>query len=230
MKAHVLQHVPFEGIGSIASWLEARDADVGATRFYESPALPSISGLDLVIAMGGPMSVHDEGTYPWLAAEKRFLREAVESGIAVLGICLGAQLIASALGAGVRPAKHREIGWFEIEALPAPADALPLPQRATVLHWHGETFDLPEGAVHLARSAVCEHQAFQVGRRAVGLQFHPEATPRSLRALVEHCRDELTPDRYVQSEAELLSQADRHAAPLRDLTARLLDYLCGSAS
>lgn len=225
MRAHVLQHVAFEGTGSIASWLEAKGASVGTTRFYESPALPPLSGLELVVAMGGPMSVNDEARHPWLAAEKRFLREAVESGVAVLGICLGAQLLASAFGAAVRAAKHREIGWFEIEAVPAPAGAFPLPERATVLHWHGETFDLPDDAVHLARSAACEHQAFQVGPRAIGLQFHPEATPESLRALVENCRDELSPDRYVQAEAELLSQADTHAASLGDLTARLLEYL-----
>ena len=225
MNVHVLQHVPFEGTGSIASWLEAQDAIVGTTRFYESSALPLLSGLDLVIAMGGPMSVNDEARHPWLAAEKRFLREAVDGGVAVLGVCLGAQLLASAFGARVSPGRQREIGWFEIEAVPAPADVFALPERATVLHWHGETFDLPAGAVHLARSAACEQQAFQIGTHAIGLQFHPEATPESLRALVENCRDELVPGNYVQSEAELLSRGSEHAASLRALTARMLEYL-----
>ena len=101
MKVHVLQHVSFEDIGSIALWFEARRADVSYTRFFENPTLPQMNGLDLIIAMGGPMSVNDEPTLPWLRPEKHFLRDAVERGVPVLGICLGAQLIASAFGSRI---------------------------------------------------------------------------------------------------------------------------------
>src|SRR3972149_6617118 len=99
MKVHVLQHVPFEGIGSMASWLSARQASVTYTRFYESPMLPDPKSLDLVIVMGGPMSVNDETELPWLKHEKEFVRQAIWHGLSVGGICLGAQLIAAALGA-----------------------------------------------------------------------------------------------------------------------------------
>ncbi|MCB1204441.1 MAG: type 1 glutamine amidotransferase [Verrucomicrobiae bacterium] len=225
MHAHVLQHAPFEGIGSCADWLKARGAVVTTTRFYESADLPSLEGIDLVIAMGGPMSVNDEASLPWLVAEKAFLRAAIDRGIAVLGICLGAQLIASACGARVFRGRHREIGWFPIEALASGVSSIPVPENALVLHWHGETFDLPKGAVHLARSTACEHQAFQIGERVLGLQFHPEVTPGSLATMLEYSRDDLVPGEFVQSEAEILSTDPGDFTRLAELTAALLDHL-----
>ena len=101
MRAHFLQHVPFEGLGSIESWLHANGYQISATRLFDSEALPSLDEIDLLIAMGGPMSVNDEQEYPWLTTEKEFVRDAIHSGKPVLGICLGAQLIAAALGARV---------------------------------------------------------------------------------------------------------------------------------
>jgi GMP synthase-like glutamine amidotransferase len=225
MRAHVLQHVPFEGIGSIAGWLEARDAIVTTTRFYESPDLPALDGIDLVIAMGGPMSVNDEETLPWLVAEKAFLRDAIDRGIAVLGICLGAQLIANACGAKVYPGRQREIGWFPIEAVSPIGGTFPFPLSARVLHWHGETFDLPAGAEHLARSAVCEHQAFALGRRVLGLQFHPEVTRESLATMLEHSREDLVPGEFIQNEAEILAADPHDFTRLAELTTALLDHL-----
>src|SRR5436190_9205581 len=115
LKVHILQHVPFEGVGSMEPWLRSRGASVGFTRFFESWSLPEMDDVDFVIAMGGPMSVNDEATLPWLVAEKQFIREAVQQGVPLLGVCLGAQLIASALGSRVYPNAHREIGWFDIE-------------------------------------------------------------------------------------------------------------------
>ena len=182
-------------------------------------------GIDLVIAMGGPMSVNDEASLPWLVAEKAFLRAAIDRGIAVLGICLGAQLIASACGARVFRGRHREIGWFPIEALASGVSSIPVPENALVLHWHGETFDLPKGAVHLARSTACEHQAFQIGERVLGLQFHPEVTPGSLATMLEYSRDDLVPGEFVQSEAEILSTDPGDFTRLAELTAALLDHL-----
>lgn len=225
MNAHVLQHVPFEGIGSISGWLDRRGATVTTTRFFESNPLPDLDGIDLIIAMGGPMSVNDEETLPWLVAEKAFIREAIDRGIAVLGICLGAQLIASACGARVYPGRQREIGWYPIEAVTTGPDAFLFPEKAKVLHWHGETFDLPAGAVHLARSAACEHQAFQIGKRVLALQFHPEVTPASLATMLQHSRDDLVPGEFVQSEAEILGAGAEDFANLARLTSRILDHL-----
>jgi GMP synthase-like glutamine amidotransferase len=225
MKAHVLQHVPFEGPGSIAGWLGERGADIGRTRLFAGDPLPDPASVDLLVVMGGPMSVNDEGRHPWLAGEKRSIREAAERGVAVLGICLGAQLIASALGARVFPNPVKEIGWFPVRAVPAPAGSLGLPAACEAFHWHGETFDLPPGAVRLAESDACRNQAFQFGRRVVGLQFHLETTEESARGLVEHCRDELVPGPFVQGEEQLLSAPASRYREINEVMARVLSWL-----
>ncbi len=225
MNVHILQHVFFEGIGSMAPWLGLRGANISITRFFESWTLPDVSSLDLIIAMGGPMSVNDEAELPWLIHEKQFIRTAIQQGVPVLGICLGAQLIASALGARVYPGRQREIGWFEIEAVPNAGGAFAFPKITTVFHWHGETFDLPEGAVNLARSAACEHQAFQIGSNAIGLQFHLETTPESADAIITHCRNELVEDTFVQTEGTLRSVPQAAYEHINALMADVLDYL-----
>lgn len=229
MRAHVLQHVPFEGLGSIADWLARRNASVTYTRFFESAALPDSAIVDLVVVLGGPMSVNDEQELPWLVAEKSFVRECVAAGRPVLGICLGAQLIASAHGARVYPGRHKEIGWFPIESTPTPAGSFAFPPAATVFHWHGETFDLPEGAIRLARSAGCENQAFQLGRRAIGLQFHLETTPPAADAILAHCRDELVDGPYIQSEAAIRGAPPSHYLAVNALMADVLGYLTRDA-
>jgi GMP synthase-like glutamine amidotransferase len=225
MNVQVLQHVSFEGLGSIAAWLSERGAVVRYTRFYQAARLPDLRAVDLVIAMGGPMSVNDERDYPWLKEEKSFVKDAVRRGLPVLGVCLGAQLIASALGARVFPNAHREIGWFPIQAVAADAEAFRFPGQTTVFHWHGETFDLPPGARHLARSAGCENQAFQIGRNVIGLQFHLETTPETADQIIRHCRDELVPGRYVQTEAALRAVPDVVYGEINRVMADVLSYL-----
>jgi GMP synthase-like glutamine amidotransferase len=224
MRTHYLQHVPFEGLGSIEPWLLEAGHEIGCTRLYDNPALPSPSDVDLLIVMGGPMSINDEADYPWLADEKRFIREVIDRGTPVLGICLGAQLIASALGAKVTANPMKEIGWYPIEGLSSQSDdsAFNFPSSLPVFHWHGETFDLPPGAIHLARSEGCEHQAFLLGRKVMGLQFHLETTPDSARQIVHHCRDELNPSRFVQSEKEILSQAPESYAAINRVMGEIL--------
>jgi GMP synthase-like glutamine amidotransferase len=225
MKVHILQHVSFEGLGSMEPWLRSRGASLSFTRFFETWTLPEMDDVDFVIVMGGPMSVNDEATLLWLVPEKQFIRQAVQQGVPVLGVCLGAQLIASALGSHVYPNAHREIGWFDIEATPAASGTFRFPTKTFVLHWHGETFDLPPGAVKLARSAACENQAFQIGRNVIGLQFHLEMTPVSAQSMIDHCCGELVEDTFVSSEASLRSVPPATYDRPNELMNEVLAYL-----
>ena len=228
MHAHVLQHVPFEGLGSIEEWLSHRGARISHTRMFEPSKWPVLDEIDLLIVLGGPMSVNDEAHLPWLRTEKHLIAAAIAGGKAVLGICLGAQLIASALGARVYPGEHREIGWFPVCAAAAAADCFAFPARRAVFHWHGETFDLPPGAVHLASSAACRNQAFQLGQRVIALQFHLEVTAPGVAALISQCGDELQPNQpFIQSEAALNAVPASCYASNNALMASILEYLVG---
>ena len=226
MRAHYLQHVSFEALGSIAPWLESAGYQITATKFFESTTLPDPEDVDLLIIMGGPMSVNEEDRFPWLRTEKRFIRQTIESGRAVLGICLGAQLIASALGESVYPNRRKEIGWFPVEGIPPQqSSTFRFPPSIEVFHWHGETFDLPEGAVLLARSEACKNQAFQIGQTVIGLQFHLESTPESAQAITTNCREELLPSKFVQPEALILDQAPDKYQLINHLMAEILRFL-----
>ena len=226
IRVQILEHCPFEKRGNIDRWLVWRDARVETTRFYRSDwALPEPADCDLIIVLGGPMSVNDEQRYPWLVEEKAFLRAAIKADVAVVGICLGAQLIASALGAKVRPAEQPEIGWFDIHGTAATSGCFRFPRRLPVLHWHGETCELPPGAILLADSSACAHQAFQVGTRVLGLQFHPEATPGSLEAMLEQEGDSLEEGPFVQSESSLRHVPEAYYRNCARLMSAILSYV-----
>ena len=225
MRVHVLQHVPFEGIGCMASWLESRDAKVTYTRFYEVDDLPVVAGLDLIIVMGGPMNVSDESAHTWLKGEKYFVREAMEAGISVLGVCLGAQIIADVMGARIFSNAHKEIGWFSIEAVEGGESTFTFPERLMAFHWHGDTFDLPETAVLLARSEGCTNQAFQVGKKVIGLQFHLETTMETTELMIENCPDNLLNGRYVQSVVAMRKSTEANSKIANRLLFAMLDYL-----
>ncbi len=207
MKLHYLQHVPFEGLGSIASWAKARRIQISRTRLFTDEALPSADEIDLLVVMGGPMGVYDERDHPWLIQEKAFLKQAINSGTQILGVCLGAQLIAEVLGARVYPNNHKEIGWFSIEgvrAVPSGSIEKVLSNAGEVFHWHGDTYDLPTGATHLAKSPACKNQAFSVGNQILALQFHLETTPDAAQALIDNCGHEIVDAPYIQPAHEIL--------------------------
>ena len=226
MRAHYFQHVAFEGLGSIESWLKAQGFELSRTAFYQSAELPDPQGIDLLVVMGGPMSVNDEAKWPWLRAEKQFIGDFIAQGKPVLGICLGAQLIANALGGRVFANAEKEIGWWPVHSVVhSEASLFAFPEQLEVFHWHGETFELPAEASVLARSAACAHQAFQLGERVIGLQFHLEMTPESVRQIVDQCRDELRPAPYVQDEARILAADPAQYQAINALMGQVLQFL-----
>lgn len=226
MRAHYMQHVPFEGLGSIEPWLDAAGYEITRTQFFASTTLPDLHQIDMLLVMGGPMSVNDEDEFPWLALEKKFVRDFIETGKPVLGICLGAQLIASAMGADVYQNPVKEIGWFPVQGVSSTGrSTFSFPPSAEVFHWHGETFDLPPGATLIARSESCENQAFQIGTSIIGLQFHLETTPESSQAIVSNCRDELIPAQYIQTEEEILSADAESYNSINQIMGNVLSFL-----
>jgi GMP synthase-like glutamine amidotransferase len=224
----VLEHVPFEGPGAIADWAAERGHTLVRLALYHGAAVPPSSSVDALVVMGGPMGTDDEDRYPFLLEEKRLLRACVEGGRPVLGVCLGAQLLAHALGAPVRAQGYREIGWFPLRwsaaarQVPGLAD---VPDESIVFHWHGDTFALPAGMVPLASSDACTNQGFaSPDGRVVGLQFHLEMRVDDVRALAANGRDEIASGgRFVQTPAEVLAGHARHGASLRPLLDVLLD-------
>jgi GMP synthase-like glutamine amidotransferase len=185
---HCCQHVPFEGPAGIEAWARERGHDLTRTAFFDGADAPALGDVDALVVLGGPMGVHDDAEYPFLRAERGVIARALDDGIPVLGVCLGAQQLARACGADVYPHDTREIGWFPVKATDAAADSplAPLGERYTPLHWHGDTFDLPAGADLLATSEACRNQAFLTDDGlGLGLQFHLEATPESVARLVE---------------------------------------------
>jgi len=209
MNVHYFQHVPFEGLASIQEW-SARHF-LSATQFYAGNTPPAVELVDFLILLGGPMNIYEEKHYPWLKDEKHFIEQALKQDKRVLGICLGAQILADVLGAKVFQNRYKEIGWFPIQ-FTEDAQTSPLlgflPQRMPVFHWHGDTFDLPLGATRLATSEGCDNQAFGYGETVLALQFHLETTNTSLQMMLKYGMDEIAgvvDSRYVQQPDDMLA-------------------------
>ena len=229
MKIHWLQHVPFEGLGAIEGWLIARGHTLSCTRLHAGERPPeNASDFDWLIIMGGPMNVYQYRDHPWLRAEKHLIRETIAAGSKrVLGVCLGAQLIADAMGGKVYQNNEREIGWFPVRAVADGSNVSPFafPVEALVFHWHGDTFSLPPGGIWLARSDGCAHQAFALGAHVLGLQFHLEMTPSDVSRIASACADELTSARYVQPADKMIAQSQDNEWASSALLGRLLTVL-----
>lgn len=226
MRAYVFQHVPFEGLGCIQNWLDQNHYQTEYLRTYEDLSLPAIKDVDLLIILGGPMRVHEEDLYPWLKREKEFIRQMIASDKPLLGICLGAQLIASALGKKVLHNPEKEIGWLEIQGLPNLSSTFSFPEKVTVFQWHEDTFEIPDEATQLAFSIACQNQAFQLNQRTIALQFHLETTLETMEHLLESSGNQLvTKYPFVQSPAEMRRLASQKITKSNQLMFNLLDYL-----
>ncbi len=227
MRLHYIQHVPFEGLGYIENWAKKKGALISVTKIYENPDFPKTESFDFLVIMGGPMSVYEEEKYPWLVEEKKFIEKAIKENKPVLGICLGAQLIANVLGAKVYPGKYKEIGWFPVK-LRGEAESAKVfsgfPKEFMAFHWHGDTFDIPKGALWVAESGACPHQAFVYNDRVVALQFHLEPVKENIENLIKNCSHELIKAPYIQSAEEMLNK-DKYIEASNELMENLLENI-----
>jgi GMP synthase (glutamine-hydrolysing) len=227
MRVRALLHLEHEGLGLLRNAFASRGAEVAETNLWKGDALPEIESFDFLVLMGGAMNVDEEDRYPWLAPEKALIARSIAAGKRVLGICLGAQLIARALGAAVRPMGYKEIGWFPVRA---EIDRHPLfpalrgGERLGVAHWHGDAFDLPPGCDRLFSSEACREQGFAVrGKPVVGLQFHAELDGPMLTSFISHGADELAAGgKWVQSGETALKGLAAEGSTARAALERLV--------
>jgi GMP synthase-like glutamine amidotransferase len=213
-------------MANIEVWAKEKGYPVRKTRLYEGEELPLLSKFDWLVIMGGPMGVHDEKKHPWLVQEKRFIRQSIATGKVVLGICLGAQLIADTMGGKVTANPHKEIGWHTVvmsdEARKSPIFKT-LPNEFTAFQWHGDTFSIPQDARRLAYSEACKDQAFEIGR-AIGLQFHLESTKESIELLIGNCSGDLSDGKYVQNSEAIKAGMD-NLSGMKSLMTMMLDSI-----
>ncbi|MFO7369844.1 MAG: type 1 glutamine amidotransferase [Bacteroidales bacterium] len=209
LRIHIFQHVSFEGPAAIKVWAEKNGHLLSYTRFYNNEKIPEPDEIDWLIVMGGPMGVYDQLQYPWLKTEIDFIHKAIVRSKVVIGICLGAQLIASALGARVYRGPLPEIGWFpiKIDRKAAALNGLDfLPPETVVFHWHQDTFEIPDQAVALASSEAFPNQAFIYGQYVLALQFHFEMNYPALENMINHGDNELVAGKWVQTAPEILDR------------------------
>ena len=229
MRVHWLQHAEHEDLGCIAPWLAARGHSVAVSRLQRGDAPPGPDAYDWLIVLGGPMNIYEHAAYPWLVAEKQAIRAGLQAGKRVLGICLGAQLVADQLGGPVVRNAEPEVGWHPVSTTAAARAEGPFrgfPAQFTPFHWHGDTFTLPLGSAPLMTSEACANQAFSHGSKVAGIQFHLEVTAANARDWFAVERPAVS--RYVQPPEAILAALPQFAANNR-LMLKLLENLEAAA-
>ena len=206
MRVHYLQHVPFEDSANIGKWAKEKSYSLTHTEIYNGQPYTDLTEIDMLAIMGGPMNIYQYRDYPWLKDEKIFIEKAIEKGIKVIGVCLGAQLLADVLGARITQNPNIEIGWHDVTLTDSGSNSSLLqdfPKSFTAFHWHGDTFEIPSGANHLFSSEACINQAFEYGNNIIGLQFHIEYSQESIEKMLVHCSNELINGPYIQNEQQI---------------------------
>lgn len=207
LNIHYYQHVNHEGLAAINKWADLNGHTLSKTNFKNSDKIPNPDLYDLLIVLGGPMSVNDDKKFPWLLEEKKSINRALNDGKKVLGICLGAQLISDVLGSKVYKSNELEIGWHNVtmqkdyKSIEYFSD---FPSEFESFHWHGETFELPEGTTLIASSQACTNQIFSYGDLAVGFQFHLEQNAYSINRMIERANEKLTGTGFVQTKEQII--------------------------
>ena len=207
MNVHYLQHVAHEGPGYIEEWAKQRNHRLTVTKLFERQSFPEMSDFDFLVVMGGPMSVLDDNKFKWLEDEKSFIIHAIAEGKKVLGICLGAQLIAYLLGAEINKSPFTEIGWFPVSKITNHFLFNNIPDEFMAFHWHGEMFEIPPGAERIFESKGCSNQGFVYYDKVVGFQFHIETTPENLNSMLDSENIDDFKGEYIQTSIEVKSKS-----------------------
>lgn len=226
MKVHILQHADFEGPGYVFDWAKENNHSISFTKFFEAFSIPLPTDIDFLIILGGPMSIDEESKYPWLAGEKDYVFEMINKGKKVLGICFGSQLIADALGSEVFTMDEKEIGWFPIKKNSNTRNSWvnSLPDDLVAFHWHGQTYDLPQGSERLFSSQATTNQGFSYKRKVYAVQLHLEIRSVDLNEMVKIMHDDLTEGKYVHTANEIMGEKC-HFAPNKKALFSLLDHI-----
>ena len=211
MRIHHIQHDDFEGLAAIGEWAAIKGAEITSTRADMGHSFPDLQDFDIVVIMGGKMGVYEEDKFPWLIEEKNFIAKSIQKGKLVLGICLGSQLIASALGARVFPNLEPEMGVFPVyfnESAASDEVFSHFGKQLDVLHIHNDTFDLPKGAVCMASSKLTPNQAYKYGSNVFAFQFHFEVNQSQLIAFRERAFDDTMTGSWIQSGSAIMSYSE----------------------
>jgi len=204
MHFHCLQHDEFEKPAYITEWININGHNLTFTYFIKNDQLPPHSSYDVLLIMGGPMGAYDEDIFPWLKKEKIYIKEAIDLNKKVIGICLGCQLLAAAMGSKVYPHEEKEIGFFPVKKVGSHPVFYNFPESIIVFHWHGDTFDLPKNAQLIFSSDVCANQAFICNNNVLGLQFHLEINKSLIHSWLENCGNEFDKSRYTQKKESII--------------------------
>lgn len=223
MEIKILKHIQFEEPGFFLNVFREYGFDIDFCNLYEGDD-PDKGKPDVILVMGGPMNIHDEESNPWLKIEKEYILSCINEKKVVIGVCLGAQLIASVLGAEVYKNKTSEIGWFPVKK-EADGKLAFLPDFATVLHWHGDTFQLPAGASRIYSSDATENQAFMYEKHVIGLQFHLEMTPEIVKSLAEESEDHPNGSEYVMTTEKMIELYPRYKYSNQKMLESLVHYM-----
>lgn len=211
MRIHLVQHVAYEGPANIEAWAKANGHNFSKSVLYYDEDFPKLKDFDWLFIIGGPMGVYEEKDYPWLKREKAFIKEAIDNKKVVIGICLGAQLIADVLGGKVTKNDNKEIGWFPVKLTPEAKKSVlfkNFPDKFMAFHWHGDTFQIPSGAIKIASSEGCPSQAFEYNGRVIGMQFHLEATDDSINRIMKNNMEDITDGKFIQKPADIRSKTE----------------------
>lgn len=200
----VLQHIECEDLGTIGPAMSGRGIGAEYVRLFDGEPVPQdIERYSGIIILGGPMNVYEEDEFPFLREEDVLIKKAIQKGSPLLGICLGGQLIAKATGATVTKGAKKEIGWYKLNLTQGGKEDKAFgkfPEELTVFQWHGDTFGIPQGAVHLAGSELFPNQAYRIGNNVYGLQFHLEVTEKTINSWITEYQDELSTLDYINYE------------------------------